>query len=59
VIGKLSFLLSYLGQVIGWDCGTANVKVTRIRPFIACFEDRTVIFSAQGVYLHDIVSFSP
>lgn len=33
--GKLCFLLNHLGQVIGWDCGTANVHDSYFHPFIA------------------------
>lgn len=51
--GKLCFLLNHLGQVIGWDCGTANVHDSFFHPMIARFEGKTVIFSDHGFHSKD------
>jgi hypothetical protein len=48
--GKLCFLLNHLGQVIGWDCDTANVHDTTFHPLIQRFEERTVVFSDHGFH---------
>jgi hypothetical protein len=48
--GKLCFLLNHLGQVIGWDCDTANVHDTTFHPLIQRFEDRTIVFSDHGFH---------
>ena len=48
--GKLCFLLNHLGQVIDWDCATANVHDTTFHPLIQRFEDRTVIYSDHGFH---------
>lgn len=48
--GKLCFLLNHLGQVIDWDCDTANVHDTTFHPLIARFEERTVVFSDHGFH---------
>lgn len=48
--GKLCFLLDHLGQVIDWDCDTANVHDTTFQPLIQRYEDRTVIFSDLGFH---------
>ncbi len=51
--GKLCFLLNHLGQVIDWDCATANVHDTTFQPLIQRYEDRTVIFSDHGFHDKD------
>lgn len=48
--GKLCLLLNHLGQVIAWDCATANVHDTYFHPLIAQFEEQTVIFSDHGFH---------
>ena len=48
--GKLCCLLNHLGQVVGWDCNTANVHDTSFHPLIKRFEDRTVVFSDFGFH---------
>jgi hypothetical protein len=48
--GKLCFLLNHLGQVVAWDCDTANVHDTAFHPLIRRFEDRTVVFSDFGFH---------
>ena len=48
--GKLCFLLNHLGQVIGWDCDTANVHDTTFHPLILRFDGRTVVFSDHGFH---------
>jgi len=48
--GKLCFLLNHLGQVVAWDCDTANVHDTTFHPLIRRFEDRTVVFSDFGFH---------
>jgi hypothetical protein len=51
--GKLCFLLNHLGQVIGWDCGTANVHDSYFQPLITQFAERTVIFSDHGFHVKE------
>jgi hypothetical protein len=51
--GKLCFLLNHLGQVIDWDCDTANVHDTTFQPLIQRYEERTVIFSDHGFHSKD------
>ena len=51
--GKLCFLLNHRGQVIGWDCGTANVHDTYFHPLIRQFEERTVVFSDFGFHAQE------
>ena len=51
--GRLCFLLNHLGQVVDWDCDTANVHDTVFHPLIQRFEDRTVIFSDHGFHAKD------
>jgi hypothetical protein len=48
--GKLCLLLNHLGQVIGWDCDTANVHDSHFHPLIERFEDQTVVYSDHGFY---------
>ena len=48
--GKLCLLLNHLGQVIAWDCATANVHDTYFHTLITQFEDQTVIFSDHGFH---------
>jgi hypothetical protein len=48
--GKLCFLLNHLGQVVDWDCATANVHDTTFHPLIRRFEERTVVFSDFGFH---------
>jgi hypothetical protein len=48
--GKLCFLLDHLGQVIDWDCDTANVHDTTFQPLVKRYEERTVIFSDHGFH---------
>ena len=48
--GKLCFLLNHLGQVIGWECDTANVHDSTFHPLIRRFDDRTVVFSDFGFH---------
>jgi hypothetical protein len=51
--GKLCFLLNHLGQVIDWDCDTANVHDITFQPLIQRYEDRTVVFSDHGFHDKD------
>ncbi len=48
--GKLCFLLNHLGQVVDWECDTANVHDTTFHPLIQRYEDRTVVFSDHGFH---------
>ena len=48
--GKLCFLLNHLGQVVDWECNTANVHDTTFHPLIQRFEERTVVFSDFGFH---------
>lgn len=48
--GKLCFLLNHLGQVIAWDCDTANAHDTTFHPLIRRFEDHTVVYCDHGFH---------
>jgi len=47
---KLAFVLNHLGQVVGWDCDTANVYDATFHPLIEQFQDEMVILTDHGFH---------
>lgn len=48
--GKLCLLLNHLGQVVGWDCATANVHDSHFQPLIAGCKDAMVVLADLGFH---------
>ena len=48
--GKLCLLLNQWGQVVAWDCATANVHDTTFHPLIEQVEETTVVLADTGFH---------
>lgn len=48
--GKLCFHLNQWGQVVAWDCSTANVHDTTFHPLIRQVEETTVVLADMGFH---------
>jgi len=48
--GKLGFVLNHLGQIVAWDCATANAHDQVFQPLIARWQDQMVILADHGFH---------
>ncbi|MDE2809246.1 MAG: hypothetical protein OXN90_12585 [Gemmatimonadota bacterium] len=48
--GKLCLIVNQWGQIVNWDCHTANVHDGVFQPLIRRFEGKMILFSDQGFH---------
>ena len=49
---KLGLLLNAQGQVVGWQCHTANVYDAAFHPLIAHFQEQMIVLADTGFHAH-------
>ena len=48
--GKLCIVLNQLGQIVAWDCNTANVHDQRFLPLLANYDGEMIILADTGFH---------
>ena len=48
--GKLCIVLNQLGQIVDWDCATANTHDQRFLPLLASHDHRMIILADTGFH---------
>ena len=46
--GKLCIVLNQLGQIVAWDCATANAHDQRFLPLLAGYDGRMIVLADTG-----------
>ena len=48
--GKLCIVINQLGQIVAWDCATANVHDQRFLPLLAAYDGAMIILADTGFH---------
>ena len=48
--GKLAIVVNQLGQIVAWDCATANVHDQKFQPLLASYDNAMIILTDTGFH---------